>query len=350
MSAQRKSATRRVLVVDDDATYRLIITKTLETIEGVEVVAVAGTVALAKAKIQRGNIDLVTIDVVLRDESGFELVEWIKQNHPHLTMVLVTAGSENNGRQTVDALLLGVSALVLKPQSGDERALLGTALRRALDGVLRRDSPQSSSPKILAQARAAVRQVIAIGASTGGPPVVLQLLRSLPPTFDVPILITQHMPAAHIPYFVDLLAVQSGRRVVAAVHGMVIEPGVTYVASEGRHMRLARSMNRLILTQDAGPEEHHCRPAVDPLFRSVAEICGAETIGVVISGMGCDGAQGAVALRAHGAPVVVQDRETSVVWGMPGAVVAAADVVAPANELAGWIVRWTISHVGGPRT
>jgi two-component system chemotaxis response regulator CheB len=192
------------------------------------------------------------------------------------------------------------------------------------------------------------REVIAVGASTGGPPVVLAFLRSLPHSYAVPILVTQHMPAQHMPYFIDLLARQSGRLVVRAEHGAPVIPGTVYVA-QATHLGLARRNDRLTIKLDDGPEENNCKPAVDPMFRSVAEVCRRAAVGVVMTGMGCDGAAGAALLRAGGAPVLVQDEASSVVWGMPGAVVAAgqADAVAPGAELADWVARWTANPRGG---
>src|SRR5262249_28228576 len=147
----------------------------------------------------------------------------------------------------------------------------------------------------------------------------------------------------HVPLYTELLAEQSGRRVSVARQGERIERGRIYVAGNGLHLRIGRLGAHLVALLDGGPEEHHCRPAVDPLFRSAAGTCGSASVGGVVAGMGRDGALGAVALRSRGAPIVVQDEASSVVWGMPGAVVAAgaADVIAPAAEVAGWVARWS---------
>jgi two-component system, chemotaxis family, protein-glutamate methylesterase/glutaminase len=336
----------RVLVVDDDATYRRILDQSLRRV-GITEIATAGEQGIARNKIEREQFDVVTIDVVLRDGSGLDLLKWIRANHPGIAAILVTSGSERDACSAVDGLLLGASALILKPSGPDAAAKLDEGLTSALAVVSRTTSriPRQSTtrlPRIFSEPPAAMtRDVIAIGASTGGPAAVLALLTALPPGFKTPILITQHMPAQHVPHFANLLRDRSGLHIAVAEHGESVVPGRIYVAPGGCHLRLIRqAAGQLTLVHDNGPEEHYCRPAVDPMFRSVAAACGAATIGVVLTGMGTDGALGAVALRERGAPVLVQDRKSSVVWGMPGAVVAkgAAEVIAPTVELAGWIV------------
>ena len=341
----------RVLIVDDDPAYRHILSRIFEQMPQVESVAVAANLTIARTKLEQAEIDLVTIDVILRDESGLDLLPWIHARSPDLFTILLTSGTHREASQAVDALLLGASTLIIKPTGDHAPVQLTNALKSAVSAVKRR---AGKSEKVREErpgaprSEAAVRELIAVGASTGGPPVVLQFLIDLPASFNVPIVLTQHMPSLHVPYFVELLARQSGRRVSIGVHGQRVERGCVYVAGDARHLLVDRSGESLILIQDEGPEEHNCRPAVDPMFRSVAKACGGASVGVVMTGMGADGALGAVALRARGAPVVAQDQQTSVVWGMPGAVAAAgaASAVVPAAELAKYVVRWT-AQTGG---
>ena len=334
------------LVVDDDAAYRRILTLSLQRI-GIQNVAVAGDLTLARSKLERESFDFVTIDIVMRGESGLELLRWAQQNQPELATILVTSGSESAACRAVDALLLGATALVLKPSGPAASAELDRSLFNVLNGLRsvhqtagRLSAPApvkvQSSGVALRQAR---RELIAIGASTGGPPVVMNFLEKLPKPLLTPIVITQHMPAPHMLHFANLLKERTGLAVSIPLDGEDVRPGHVYVAPGGRHMLIARQADKLVLRHDDGPEEHHCRPAVDPMFRSVARACGQAVVGVVMTGMGADGALGAVALRERGAPVVIQDRESSVVWGMPGAVHAkgAADVVAPGDDLADWV-------------
>ncbi len=344
MGTKRSVSTRvRVCVVDDDPVYRHILGATISGIAGVVLVASVATIAEAKKRIESEVVDVVTIDVQLRDESGLDLLPWLAERFPRIVAVLLTAGLAREARLAVDALLLGAAALVLKP-SGPRAAF---ELAEALSNVFRL-LPASArmplrGPATGDLADAQPREVIAVGASTGGPPVIVEFLKTLAPTFDVPVLITQHMPALHVPYFAELLGRTSGRDVRLAVHGDVVEAGGVYVAGDNKHMRLARASGSLVVLQDDGPLENQCRPAVDPLFRSVAEVCGASAVGVVMTGMGFDGSQGALAMHQRGAPVIVQDRATSIVWGMPGATLAAgaASAVVPGGDLAGAVQKLT---------
>lgn len=338
------SPSLRALVVDDDATYRRILDQSLRRI-GIAEVSLAGESSVARGKLEREPFDVITIDVVLRGESGLDLLAWVRAKYPKLTAILVTSGSESQACRAVDGLLLGASALIIKPSGPGAAAQLDAALseaisvpsRRGMSGRLPRlpSMPMPSIDDLIA----APREIIAIGASTGGPQAVLLLLTSLPRSLRTPIVITQHLPALHVPHFASLLRERSGLDVGVAKHGEQLASGRIYLAPGGAHLRVIQQGSRLVLVHDDGPEEHCCRPAVDPMFRSVAAACGAGSIGVVLTGMGSDGALGAVALRDRGAPVLVQDKASSVVWGMPGAVVAkgAADVVAPIVELAQWV-------------
>jgi two-component system chemotaxis response regulator CheB len=195
------------------------------------------------------------------------------------------------------------------------------------------------------------RELLAVGASTGGPPVVLEFIRTLPADLAMPVVITQHMPESHLPHFARLLADQSKRPVALGVDGELLAPGRFYVAPGGRHMLVVRDRAGLRIALDNGPEEHFCKPAVDPMFRSVAAACAGTAIGVVMTGMGSDGALGAVELRAAGIPVAVQDEASSIVWGMPGATFAAgaADAVVPGDQLARTVAAWMSPFPVAPR-
>ena len=344
----------RVLVVDDDPVYRRILRAALEA-AGADVAATAGNLSLAKQRVEQGGLDLVTIDVVLTGESGLDLLTWLQVNHPAVGALLVTSGTAA-AKDEVDGILLGAAGLVRKPTGPDAEGELREALRRHIERLARKPNARrktvatnlqrirAGGSGATAQHLCKPRELVAVGASTGGPPVLLELLKRLPAGFDVPIVIAQHMSADHIGHFADHLARQSGRKVALAQDGEAIVPGRVYVAGYGKHLLVERDVaGNLRAVQSDAPPEHNCRPAVDPLFRSVAQHCGADTVGVVATGMGSDGALGAVALRERGVPVVVQDEKTSVVWGMPGATVreGGADVVAPGPELADWVTKWT---------
>ena len=189
---------------------------------------------------------------------------------------------------------------------------------------------------------------IAVGASTGGPAAVAAFLRALGPV-SVPILLVQHLPAAFVPGYARQLGHASGLRCEVARHGERPAPGEVRVAPGGFHLCVRNDGGGAVLALCDAPPEHHCRPAVDPLLRSAAEVYGRRLIAVVLTGMGCDGLDGARRVRERGGTVLAQDEESSVVWGMPGAVARAglADVVASPEELGRWIARRIPAEVHG---
>jgi two-component system chemotaxis response regulator CheB len=341
--APRNTKPLRVVVLDDDPVFRTVLSRMLSRV-GLEVVATCSTIDSAKKYLMAGNVDAVTVDVVLKGESGLDFLKWCHQAYRTVVTVLVTAGTERGARTGVDAVFLGAAALLTKP---DARSLDGfeQELRRVFNNGNRLGAPAAARVKVPVRGglRPSMRRdVLAIGASTGGPPVLLKLLKMLPVTFDVPIVITQHMPSLHIPYLAELLSQQAGRRVVVAADGLVLQRGVTYLAGNGKHLLLERRGEQLVTRQSDAPPEHFCKPAVDPMFRSLAKACTGGCLGVVMTGMGSDGAAGAGLLRAKGNPVLVQDEASSVVWGMPGSVVAAgqADGVFSADKISAGILEW----------
>jgi len=181
-----------------------------------------------------------------------------------------------------------------------------------------------------------------IGSSTGGPQALMNLVAGIGPVIDqYPVLITQHMPPTFTTILAEHLARASGRPAHEAVDGEIVKAGQIYLAPGGRHMRVARSGTNTVIALDDGPQINFCKPAVDPLFASAAEIWQAGILAVVLTGMGSDGAQGAKTLVAAGGNVIAQDEATSVVWGMPGAVAHAGVCAAilPLDQIAPRVVR-----------
>jgi two-component system chemotaxis response regulator CheB len=337
----------RVVVLDDDAVFRTVLSRMLTNI-GLEVVATCGDIDSAKRRVNAGGVDAVTVDVVLRNESGLDFLKWCHAKNRTILTVLVTAGTAKGARTGVDAIFLGAAALLTKPTATQIQGF-EIELRRVFSdgkqstGFAARRPPPPTPTTFGGALKPAVRKdLLAIGTSTGGPPVLLKILKGLPASFDVPIVITQHMPAMHMQYLAELLASQSGRRVTVASDGTAVQKGHAYLAGHGKHLVVERRGDLLVLKHFDGPPEHFCKPAVDPMFRSIAKTCHGTVLGVVATGMGADGALGAVAMRASGNPVVIQDQETSVVWGMPGAVAAAqaADAVYSADQLSFGILNW----------
>jgi two-component system chemotaxis response regulator CheB len=182
---------------------------------------------------------------------------------------------------------------------------------------------------------------VAIGASTGGPNALSVLLAQLPADFAVPIVIVQHMLATFTRYFADRLASQCQIKIVEATAGDALEPGHAYIARGDHHLLVERRLGRATLAMNQDPVENFCRPAVDVLFRSVADSYGASALALVLTGMGHDGLLGCAAIRDAGGDVIVQDEASSVVWGMPGFVARAglASQVLPLDQLGGEVRR-----------
>ena len=244
------------------------------------------------------------------------------------------------------------SDYLAKPPAGDLASALAY-VRRELAPRLRMltRTPQASPRELPVRAREALvapaprrllppAGVVAIGASTGGPRALADVLGALPADLEAPVLVVQHMPAAFTRHLADGLASQCALDVREAEAGARLEAGTVWIAAGDHHLMLEREHGHLQLALVQSPPEHACRPAVDPLLRSLADVFGAATLAVVLTGMGQDGVAGCARVRAADGQVLAQDEATSVVWGMPGSVVRAglADAVLPLGDIANEIV------------
>ncbi|WP_309136439.1 protein-glutamate methylesterase/protein-glutamine glutaminase [Nocardioides campestrisoli] len=322
-----------VLVVDDSATVRRIVTTALETDPGVAVVgqAVDGEHALDLA--QELAPDAVVLDIEMPVLDGLAALRRLRAANPRLPVIMFSTLTERGAMKTLEALSLGASDYVTKPTGTDSlsasvreiadqlvpkiRALVGTA--RSLDS-----GGQPVPPPPLARPSPAVApQVLMVGCSTGGPDALASLVSELPFNLRVPVVVVQHMPPVFTAMFASRLDRVSALSVSEAVDGEPLRAGHVYVAPGDRHLSLHRVEDRVLARIDAGPPENFCRPSVDVLFRSGAHVYGPAALGVVLTGMGHDGTAGARAVQTTGGTVLAQDQASSVVWGMPGAVVAA---------------------------
>ena len=343
----------RILIVDDSVVVRKIVSDTLKSDPAFEVVGTAGDGRIALKRINNLQPDVVILDVAMPVMGGLETLAQLRKDHPKLNVIMFSTLTGRGASETLEALTLGASDYVTKPTDTGSLALTVAALRndlvpkiKSLCGV----SPRPSAglvvrrPPAYAHPRKRV-DIVAIGASTGGPNALAQVVPHLPADFPVPVVIVQHMPAVFTGLLAERLARQAAFPVAEGTLGAVLGPGNAWIAPGNFHMtvmasRFAAGTNwRLGLNQDA--PENSCRPAVDVLFRSVAAVCGPHVLGVVMTGMGADGTRGAGSIREAGGEVIVQDEATSVVWGMPGSVFAAgqADAVYPLEQLAAEITR-----------
>ncbi len=348
----------RALIVDDAVVMRKLITESLSRDPDIEVVGTAANGRIGLQKIPQVNPDIVTLDVEMPEMNGLETLREVRKIYPKLPIIMFSTLTRRGAEATLDAIAAGATDYVTKPANvgsvGESIARLEEELIPKIKAHCRAALPARTVPTRPATPVGAPREpvrrmatspveIVCIGTSTGGPNALADVLTVLPAEFPVPIVIVQHMP----PLFTGLLAERLGKRSRLKFHegaeGEAIRPGHVYIAPGGRHMTVRRDGTTVRLALNDDPPENSCRPAVDVLFRSVAATYGAGTLGVVLTGMGQDGAHGCEHIRERQGQVFAQDKATSVVWGMPGAVVDAgvADRVLPLGSVAQELVRAT---------
>lgn len=345
----------RVLIVDDSVVVRRIVTDIISGDSDLEVAGVAANGRIALDKIPQVNPDVVTLDIEMPEMDGLQALKELRKSYPRLPVIMFSTITERGATATIDALSLGASDYVTKPANVGKvgegmarvrddlipkiKALCGRSVRTNVKPVL---SPVTRvvTPKSPVRTGPRRVEIVAIGSSTGGPNALAEFLPGLPANFPVPVVIVQHMPPVFTKLLAERLAAKSSLVVVEGNTGDELGPGKIWIAPGNYHMALQKMPNgaRIKLNQD--PPENSCRPAVDVLFRSVAEIYGAATLGVVLTGMGQDGLRGSGYIREAGGQVLVQDEATSVVWGMPGFVARSglADKELPLQQIGAEIV------------
>jgi two-component system, chemotaxis family, protein-glutamate methylesterase/glutaminase len=341
----------RILVVDDSVVIRKLLSDTLSEDPGLEVVGTASDGRLGLAKMAQLHPDLVTLDLEMPVMNGLETLAELRKLYPKLPVVMFSTLTEHGAAATLDALSLGASDYATKPSNNSGGAALAVeAIRAELIPKIKALCGRRTGKLTLPPPRPAVPvrrpahrriEIVAIGSSTGGPNALGEVLPRIPKDFPVPVVLVQHMP----PIFTRLLAERLAAHCNIQVHegsaGIVLSPGQAWIAPGDFHMTVRRASvgSRLELNQDQ--PENSCRPSVDVLFRSVADVYGAGTLGVVMTGMGSDGVIGAQFIRQRGGEVIVQDEASSVVWGMPGLVYGAghADGVYSLERLGQEIAR-----------
>ncbi|MFT4745150.1 MAG: two-component system chemotaxis response regulator CheB [Nitriliruptoraceae bacterium] len=361
----------RILVVDDSVIARRFITRRLAQDDEIDVIGTAASGATALARIRRDPPDVVILDEEMPDMRGRDVLKVIRSEHPTVAVVMFSGHIGRTTQARFEALLLGADDAVAKPTASgghisDEHPIWSELLRKAKAAarsatrggvsmhIARTSLPPPSLPSLPSpppllrpvRRRAAVAAVGAshpagigvcvIGSSTGGPDALRVLFSALPHDFPLPILIAQHMPPDFTKLLADRLNGHAALTVVEATGGEQLRAGTAYLAPGDTHLVIKGRALGCETSLQHGPPENSCRPAADVLFRSAAEVFGARTVACVISGMGRDGMLGAIDLHHAGATIIAQDQATSVVWGMPGAVVNAgvAHKVLPLSQIA----------------
>jgi len=340
----------RVLIVDDSVVIRHLLREALASDPAIEVVGAEANGVAALAAIPVLKPDLITLDIEMPEMDGIETLRHIRRDFPKLRTVMFSTLTTRGASATFEALSLGADDYVAKASNVGKLDESLTSLRAELLPKIRqffalaRPEPASQKPARAAVKRSALTarpRVLAIGVSTGGPNALADLIPALPASFPIPVLIVQHMPATFTRLLAERLDAKSPLHVSEAEDRMPVEHGSIILARGDHHLRVRQQGSRVVAMLDREPPENSCRPAADVLFRSVAETYGAAVLSVVLTGMGADGCRGTEAIKAAGGYSIVQDRDSSVVWGMPGAIAEAglADQILPLNAIAAEVVR-----------
>lgn len=373
----------RVMVVDDALVVRGIVSRWLQEERGVEVVASHRSAKNALDDLDRAKPDVLILDIEMPDMDGVTALPLFLSKQPGLAVIVASTLTRRNAELSIRCLSLGAMDCLAKPQTSGEmtgtgdfrreltarvHALGGRAVAR---GAARRPlsparapyqvvpqsapetQPRSGAPDIsfvrrtgepikLRKFPSIMPRAVVIGSSTGGPQALAVLFAGIKRILPrVPVLVTQHMP----PSFTTILAEHLGRVAGVGCHepvdGEAVRAGTIYVAPGGRHMKVAPGDQGPVIRVTDDPPVNFCKPAVDPLFYSALQVWGSGLAAIVLTGMGSDGARGALAIADAGGAVIAQDEETSVVWGMPGATAhsGACSAVLPLSDIAPQLVR-----------
>jgi len=336
----------RLMIVDDSMVARAVLTRMIDSDGGFEIVAVAGSAEDAIEALGQVRVDIILLDLEMPGAGGLKSIPGILKAARGAQVLIVSSLADEGAEVTVAALALGAADALPKPGTGRFNGRFSEILIGKLRGLGRADFvPTPAAPS----ARPALRPVmrgpdmadaplglVAIGASTGGIHALASLLGALPPQIHVPILVTQHLPAPFMAVLARQLADASGRLASVAEDGMRLAADQIVVAPGDAHLNLDRAGDHLIVRLSNQKMPSGCLPSVDPMLSTAASVLGPRALGIMLTGMGRDGSEGAARLIAAGGSVIAQDEASSAVWGMPRAVVDAglACAVLPPAKIA----------------
>lgn len=333
----------RVLIVDDSVVIRRLLSTIIDADPDLEVAGIAQDGEVALQRVRQLTPDVVTLDVEMPVLDGLGALKQLRADHPDIPVVMFSTLTDRGAEATLTALALGASDYVTKPANVGSVTVAMERVRDELVPKLKslcRPAGPATFPRFDRAVRAGTPtdrcDLVAIGASTGGPNALGEVLGALPTNLPVPVVVVQHMPAVFTGLLAQRLDAQCAITVREGADGVRLEPGHAYIAPGDHHMTVEQRLAGVLqLRTNQDPPENYCRPAVDVLFRSVARAVGGNVVAVMLTGMGHDGRDGCVPLREAGAHIIAQDRATSVVWGMPGAVATAglADDVLPLHAI-----------------
>lgn len=323
----------RVHVCDDSQTIHTLMRQVLGTCDDLQITGFSKNGQEAIDSIRESRPDILLLDIEMPVMNGLETLTALRKFDRTLPVICFSTLTREAGPTTLEALERGANDYVGKPKGGESlKASLEMVRGELIPRILALASHGRRPPVRTSTNQNRAIRVLAIGASTGGPKVLMDLVQELPRPFPVPIVIAQHMPSTMTPVFAKRLGELSGMPSCEGRDGQTLEPDHIYLAPGDYHMTVSRKRIHL----DQSPKVHHCRPAVDVLFHSLAREYGSAVVAAVLTGMGSDGGAGAKAIAAKGGRILAQDKETSVVYGMPRAVVEAgvADQIVPIQGMA----------------
>ena len=332
----------RLLLVDDSAAIRGILSKTLRDIPGIKVLGTAADGEKALTFLEKEQVDIVLLDIEMPVMDGIETLRRIREKYSRLPVVMFSSLTERGAKATLESLVAGANDYVAKPTATDNDSIVArieSELIPKLRAVYRPPGTKKECGNHTASTKSPIQSrwtkksqnisIVVIGVSTGGPSALADILPHLTVADAPPIVIVQHMPKEFTGHLAERLSKMCKHRVSEASHGQALEPEHIYLAPGGSHLEIQKRGKAFILALHNGPPENSCRPSADVLFRSAAKIFHSDTLALVLTGMGNDGLQGCKMIASEGGVVIAQDEPSSVVWGMPGHVVRAglADTV-----------------------
>jgi two-component system chemotaxis response regulator CheB len=318
----------RLMIVDDSTVARAVLSRMVESDPAFEILAVAGTAEDAIEALNQVRVDIIILDLEMPGAGGLKSIPRIIAAAAGAKIMIVSSLAEEGAEQTVAALALGAADTMPKPGTGRFNGKFSEILLGKLKALgyaaLPAPAPlPKSSPQPLRAMPSDPMDVLAIGASTGGIHALGVLFHSLPKRIGVPILVTQHLPAPFMPVFARQLGAIAHRECIVAEDDMALLPDRILLAPGDAHLTLEPEGDHAIVKLTRGRSTSGCMPSVDPMLSSVAAIYGRGAVGVVLTGMGRDGVEGAMRLVATGGSVIAQDEASCAVWGMPKAVLDA---------------------------
>ncbi len=345
----------RVMIVDDSLTVRTIYRRMIECDSSLRIEASASSAERAIAELKSTPVDVIILDLEMPGIGGLKGLPEILKVAGSAQVLVVSSLTDEGAEATVAALSMGAADTMLKPRPGafDEEyraslikkiKVLGNGDENTSEAGIR---AQSAPPTVARAKNAAPPEVLAVGASTGGIHALNRFLRALPKEFNLPILVTQHLPPSFVSVFARQIETVSGRPTQVGEHGTQFLPGSVTIATGHSHMLIHKVGDRLLARKGTDPVPNGCMPSVDPMLSSLAETCGDRVLAIILSGMGRDGLIGAHDVVEAGGTVFAQDADSSAVWGMPGAVAKAglASLIATPDHLSEAAFGLQAAHV-----